>query len=149
MNREDASESRLGVGEILVARSNTPELVGRASLYEGYPQDLVASDLTIRLLPNADVNPRFLPGCFSYLYTSGYWRNRAGGASGSMKRITRTQLFEERIPVPTREEQDALAGQLFTQVTAAKRLASGIADESKALSQIPAALLRRAFSGEL
>lgn len=149
MSPEAARESRLGAGEILIARSNTPELVGRACLYEGCPQGLVASDLTIRLLPNADINPRFLSGYLSYLYAGGYWRNRAGGASGSMKKITRTQLLTERIPFPTREEQDSLAEQLWTRLGSAKNLAAVVAGESEVLNMVPAALLRRAFSGEL
>ncbi len=43
----DVAECAVSSGEVLVARSNTPELVGRATMFTGTPRDAVATDLTI------------------------------------------------------------------------------------------------------
>jgi len=101
MNAKDSAECRVSPGEVLVARSNTPELVGRVAMFEGEPKEAVATDLTIRLFPSDAVIPFFLAACMSFLYLSGHWKERAGGASGSMKKITRHQIQEERVPVPS------------------------------------------------
>jgi type I restriction enzyme S subunit len=62
-------------GEVLVARSNTEELVGRVSMYEGYPPNIVASDLTIRILPDEKrIRPSFLAWYLSFLFQIGFWR---------------------------------------------------------------------------
>ena len=63
----DALESLVRPGEILIARSNTPDLVGRASRYAGEPAGVVASDLTIRLWPNTQVSGDFLVRYLSFL----------------------------------------------------------------------------------
>ena len=82
----DVSECFVSAGEILIARSNTPDLVGRSVMYDGSVKDAVASDLTIRILPNDMMKSAFLAGYLSFLYVNGYWKEKAGGASGSMKK---------------------------------------------------------------
>ncbi|MCX5685084.1 MAG: hypothetical protein NT049_15575, partial [Planctomycetota bacterium] len=59
MWKAHAQECVVQPGEILIARSNTPDLVGRVSIYTGEPKDLVASDLTIRLWPRAEIRSEF------------------------------------------------------------------------------------------
>ena len=149
MNAKDAAECRVSPGEVLVARSNTPELVGRVAMFEGEPKGAVASDLTIRLLPSDAVKPFFLTAYLSFLYLSGYWKERAGGASGSMKKITRHQIQEERVLVPSLSEQMAVAAILKEQMTEAKRVRKALEDQLSTINKLPATLLQRAFSGEL
>lgn len=135
-------------GEILVARSNTPELVGRASMYAGEPADVVASDLTIRLIPRPlsdGLDSQFLAMYLSFLFQTGHWRERAGGASGTMKKITRTQISAEQVPNPPPAEQRRIAAELTRRLEGAQRLAAALAAELAALEALPAALLRRAF----
>ena len=115
----DAEQSVVQPGEILIARSNTPDLVVRVSLYTGGPEGIVASDLTIRLWPGDQIRSEFLVSYLSFLYTSGYWRERAGGASGTMKKITRSQIETERIPVPSTTVQQSVANRLSAELNAA------------------------------
>jgi len=149
MNAKDAAECRVSPGEVLVARSNTPELVGRVAMFEGEPKGAVASDLTIRLLPSDAVKPFFLTAYLSFLYLSGYWKERAGGASGSMKKITRHQIQEERVLVPSLSEQMAVAAILKEQMAEAKRVRKALEDQLSTINKLPATLLQQAFSGEL
>ncbi len=149
MRATDVAECIVSKGEVLVARSNTPELVGRSALYDGEPPNVAASDLTIRILPRDSVTSGFLAAHLSFLYASGYWRERAGGASGSMKKITRGQLQEESIPVPEIDEQDRLVASLNERMSGVTRLRIAIELELAAINALPAALLRRAFSGAL
>lgn len=143
----DAAGCVVSEGEILVARSNTPHLVGRVSMFEGEPKGAVASDLTIRILPHPDMCPRFVSAYLSFLYLSGYWRERAGGASGSMKKITRKQILELPIHVPTLQGQMRIASELSERMSGVKVLRKAVQDQLDALKKMPAALLRRTFNG--
>ncbi len=144
----DAREARISPGEILVARSNTPELVGRVAVYPGGYPDLVASDLTIRIKATG-ADPAYLGAYLSSLYLSGYWKERAGGASGSMKKITRGQLQDERIPLPNLETQHRIVAELNAKLKATQALIHSLEAQLEAIRALPAAILRRAFSGEL
>ena len=145
----DASESAVSPGEVLVARSNTPDLVGRAAMYSGEPSGVVATDLTIRIWPSRDVTSQFLALYLSFLYLTGYWKARAGGASGSMKKITREQIQGEEIPVPPFGEQEGVAHLLNGQLADSEHIRKTIEEECGAINALPAALLRRAFTGEI
>ena len=149
MSAEDAAVSMLAPGEVLVARSNTPDLVGRATLFTGAPSGVVASDLTIRVWPRDVLDASFLAAFLSYLFVAGYWKKRAGGASGSMKKITRTQLLAQRVPTPPLREQRQVARRLAEQMASAVQTCTSVEAELEAVDALPAALLRRAFSGAL
>jgi type I restriction enzyme S subunit len=145
----DVAECTVARGEVLVARSNTRELVGRVAMFPGEPRGAVASDLTIRIWPANDVSSEFLTAYLSFLYQTGHWRERAGGASGSMKKITREQIQAEQVPVPPIADQERIAAMLSEQMASANRARKAIEEELDAINKLPAALLRRAFNGEL
>lgn len=149
MMAEDAMECKISSGEILIARSNTPDLVGRVSIYGGTPEELVASDLTIRVLSGPRIHPGFLNSYLSYLYVTGYWRERAGGASGSMKKITRSMIMEQEIPLPSSEDQNKIATNLNQKMIYLGELLHAIEKQDILIQTVPTAILRQAFNGEL
>lgn len=149
MHSHDVPHCIVRPGEVLIARSNTPDLVGRATLFTGTPSPVVASDLTIRLWARTGINPAYLARFFSCRFVTGYWKERAGGASGSMKKITRGQLLTERVPVPPEAEQARFADQVASRLRSAQRLLSSLAEQRSTIDLLPAALLRDAFSGRL
>ena len=144
---KDVVECSLARGEVLIARSNTPELVGRVAMFPGEPTGAVASDLTIRIWPSNEISSDFLTAYLSFLYQTGHWKERAGGASGSMKKITREQIQGQQIPVPAAVAQQRITAALNGQMAAGQRARKAIEDELDAVDKLRAALLRRAFSG--
>lgn len=149
MSAKDAELCKVSYGEILLARSNTSELVGRAAMFSGEPENAIASDLTIRFLPySLDFSP-FLAAYLSFLYATGYWKERAGGASGSMKKITRPQVLQLSVPIPSATVQSKVAGELSEQMQSSKRLMFALSKQLDDIKQLPAALLRQAFTGKL
>lgn len=149
MRVRDVQDCLIAPGEVLIARSNTPELVGRACLFDGIPEKIVASDLTIRVQANSGLLPDFLSRYLSVLFIRGYWRDQAGGASGSMKKITRTQVVDLAVPLPSLSEQERIAGVLREQMGSVEKARAGAEEELAAINALPAALLRRAFNGEI
>lgn len=146
---KDVPYATLRANEILVARSNTPELVGRAALFTGSPIGVCASDLMIRLLVHPICRADFVSAYLSFLFVSGYWKERAGGASGSMKKITRTQIMNLKVPVPPLETQTRVAAHLAAKLGASQKLCCSIAETMETAAVIPNAFLQRAFDGEL
>jgi len=142
----DISECTVSRGEVLVARSNTPELVGRCAMFTGQPKGVVASDLTIRLRTNDAMDAGFLVRYLSELFLLGFWRKHAGGASGSMKKITRTQVASLPLPLPPLPEQERIAAKLNEQMSAVERARKAAEEELATINALPAALLRRAFA---
>ncbi|MEI6676085.1 MAG: hypothetical protein WCO57_13000 [Verrucomicrobiota bacterium] len=141
----DVADAVIEPGEILIARSNTPALVGRAALFEGSAQRLVASDLIIRLRCRAGLEPGFAAAWFSYQFVTGYWRERASGASDTMKKIGRAQLAATDIPIPEIKTQRRIAARLREQFEQLQQLKSALSDQLAALDQLPGAYLREAF----
>ena len=72
MKAGDVYECLVEANEILVARSNTPELDGRATIYRGKPDGIVASDLTIRIRVKNGTNSDYLARYLAALFLSGY-----------------------------------------------------------------------------
>ena len=149
MRARDAADCIVSPGEILVARSNTADLVGRVAMFAGSPREAVATDLTIRLWPRGGIKPGFLTAYLSWLYLSGYWKERAGGASDSMKKITRGQIQGEQVPVPLRADQQRVVAGLSRQMVLVERVGQSLEEQLDAINKLPATLLRRAFNGEL
>ncbi len=149
MDENDAKVALVKKDEILIARSNTPELVGRVSIYTGDPPDVVASDLTIRIWAKPPSYPPFLTSYLSYLYLSGYWREKAGGASGTMKKITRSQLLEISVPVPDINIQKKIVDEMQDKMSNFKQLQQSLESQLEEINALPSALLRRAVEGGL
>jgi type I restriction enzyme S subunit len=149
MRATDVPDCLVKAGEVLVARSNTPELVGRAAMYRGEPAGVVASDLTIRVWPCAEISGQYIAAFLSYLYQSGHWRERAGGASGTMKKITREQLLSQKLRLPVDASvADSIATGLLRRLELADSLIARCREERSQIQALPSALLRVAFNGD-
>ena len=149
MRSADVPQCTLRPGEILIARSNTPDLVGRVAVFPGMEQPAVASDVTIRLWCNDLAVPQFVSAYLSYLYLSGYWKERAGGASGTMKKITRPQILGLKVPLPAPDEQRMISDSLERKMGATLNCRSELQSQVESIERLPDALLRAALSGEL
>jgi type I restriction enzyme S subunit len=147
MDANDAKQALVKEGEILIARSNTPDLVGRVSMYPGIPPNVVASDLTIRIWASPVCYPPFLTAYLSYLYLNGFWKEIAGGASGSMKKITRTQVLDVDVPVPDIETQKKIVGDMQSKMSYYRQLEQSLDSQLAEIKRLPASLLREAFEG--
>jgi len=146
---QNADNCRVELGEVLIARSNTTELVGRAAIFNGTPYGAVASDLIIRYRPRDDIEPEFIGKFLSYVYLAGYWRDRAGGASGSMKKLTRTQVLDLTCPVPTIAEQRRVVARLMEQRAALATVTESLDEQLCSILALPSTLLNAAFNGKL
>lgn len=146
MSSRDAIDGEVAADEVLVSRSNTETLVGRASRYPGGPGRVVASDLVFRIVPDPSfVTADYLANYLSVLQIQGYWRDRSSGASSTMKKITKALLSSVDLPIPPLHEQLGITAELRKRLAAIDGMEASIRAEREAIEAIPAALLRRAF----
>jgi type I restriction enzyme, S subunit len=140
---DDAAECVASCGEILISRSNTSELVGRAAMFAGEPEGAIASDLTIRFLPHSIEQSPFISSYLSFLFLSGYWKERAGGASGSMKKITRKQIMGLSVPMPSEGEQKRITELILNQMASIKTMQTTLREQLNVINKLPKTLFAK------
>ena len=138
-------------GDLLITRSNTPELVGHAAIYDGLPEPCIYPDLMMRLVVDEDqASKRFVHYWLMSTRARDYIQRNAKGTSPSMKKISQGIVLG--IPFPSKLSIDQqrriviyLDG-LQAKVDSLKRLQSETAAELDAL--LPS-VLDQAFKGKL
>jgi len=137
---QELSRSKVNpkIGQIIVSRSNTENLVG-ASVYidQNYP-DLFLPDKLWQTIPKPNTNMKWL----SYILASEHARytlsKLATGTSGSMKNITQSELLSLKILIPPLVEQTQIAQILSTwdkAILATEKLLENSQQQKKALMQ--------------
>jgi len=138
-------------GDLLITRSNTPELVGHAAIYSGSPAPCIYPDLMMRLPLNLDqVDPTFVwywlqsPPAREFIF------EKAKGTSSTMKKISQGVVMA--IPFPTHlslPEQRRIVTELNRvqiEVDSLKGLQAETAVELRALMP---SIISKVFTGQL
>jgi hypothetical protein len=108
-------------GDLLITRSNTPELVGHAAIYDGTPSPCIYPDLMMRLEPTPGlVDLRFVWYWLQSSLVRKFIAKKAKGTSPTMKKISQGIVmaipFPSTIPIPEQRrivvELDTLQAQL-------------------------------------
>lgn len=98
------------------------------------------------------VDSKYLDNQFTgWLLVSDTFTNYANEASARarMPKLNREQLFAWETPIPPIHEQKAMAEKLNRKIDEVKSLCETLQDQLDTIKQLPAALLRQAFNGEL
>ncbi len=141
----------LAPADLLITRSNTPELVGHVAIYSGSPSPCIYPDLMMRIPLNSGLaDTRF---AWLWLQTPSvreFIRQRAKGTSPSMKKISQGTVMA--IPFPTNvpvETQRELAARLQSVRDTITRLRASQARSASELDALMPAIVDRAFKGAL
>lgn len=86
-NPDRVSTLWLESGDILIERSNAPELVGTTRLYRGPSNFAIFPDLIIRVRLNRTADPAYIELVLQSEALRTYFKKRAKGMSGSMPKI--------------------------------------------------------------
>jgi type I restriction enzyme S subunit len=138
-------------GDLLMSRSNTPELVGHAAIYNGSPSPCIYPDLTMRL----EVNPDRAAARFVWYWAQtplvrDYIKQNAKGTSPTMKKIS--QGIVMAIPFPASlnpEKQTQMVAHLDKVRESVSSLSIAQRKTSHELDALLPSILDRAFKGEL
>jgi type I restriction enzyme S subunit len=106
-------------------------------------------DLLIQVIPDTQV---VTPGYLRHVWDSEEVRadvERRARTSAGIFKINQGNLAEVRVPLPDRKEQERVATRLDRHLAKSDEVRKSAEERLSAINNVPAALLRRAFSGEL
>lgn len=136
-------------GDVLIERSNTPELVGTAAMYDGPPDWAIFPDLLIRVRTNDELLPAYLESMLRSRRARSYFQERAQGIAGSMPKIDQRAVEEFELPLPSLAEQRRIVAKLEQQLSLIDSLRAAVESAQKRSAVLRRAVLERAFRGEL
>jgi len=136
-------------GDLLVSRANTTEYVGAPVLVESTPPRLLLSDKSLRLVPRADVDPRWLVQVLAAPSTRRQISERATGTKDSMRNISQASLLRIRVPRATPAEQSQTVSLAETVEAASATARTELGKAKVRASHLRRALLTAAFAGRL
>ena len=143
----EASDYRLAVGDILLNRVNSRELVGKCAVVDETTANAVFESKNIRVrLRNVSADPMYVAA----------WLNSAGGRKQIEKRlkqivgqatINRSDLDALLVPLPPLSEQQRIAAILTEQLAAVERARTAAEARVGATANLIPSYLRDAFHG--
>lgn len=133
--REKADGLWLEPGDVLIERSNTPQLVGTAAVYRGPGNFAIFPDLVIRARMVPSVSDKYIGLFLASDSARTHFQRAAQGIAGSMPKISQDVIERLQVPLPPREVQDRIVAEIEKQFT---RLDAGVA----ALKRLQAHLRR-------
>jgi len=145
----DMEQFQLVPSDVLFNNTNSTELVGKSALFEGYSEPIVYSNHFTRFRTVSEaLLPDFLARWLNHKWQQGVFAaicNRWIGQSA----VKTDKLLNLDFPLPPLSEQRRIAGVLREQMAAVEKARSAAEAELETIDALPAALLRRAFHGEL
>ncbi len=138
-------------GDLLITRSNTPELVGHVALYDGSPSPCIYPDLMMRLAVNEErADKQFVHCWLRSVPVREYIGRAAKGTSPTMKKISQGAVmnipFPSDLSLPEQRRIVVYLDDLQAKVDTLKRMQTETAAELDAL--LPS-VLDKAFKGGL
>ena len=137
--------------DLLITRSNTPELVGHAAIYNGNPSPCIYPDLMMRLQVNENVAmKRFVWYWLQSPVVRDFISRNAKGTSPTMKKISQGIVMNIPFPISiSLPDQDRIVKDLDLLVVQERELKLLQNETSLELDALLPTILDRAFKGEL
>lgn len=134
---------------LLISRSNTPDLVGEACVVSQSHPNLIIPDLLYQLQLSEHVDVFFV--CWFLLSKSGRAQieSDARGSSGSMVKLGQGHVYSWIIPIPPLPEQTAIADYLDTETAKVDALIDKVEEAIERLQEYRTALITAAVTGKI
>mgnify|MGYP003607067346 CR=1 FL=1 len=149
MSDKEIETYGLRSGDILFVRVNgSAEIVGRSIIVGSDHPQLVFNDHLIRVRLSEKLLPEYLRVYCDAPSARQHFMNSATTSAGQLT-INRESLNSMPLPLPPLSEQHRVVKMLKAKITATETARAAAEQELAAINALPAALLRRAFSGGL
>jgi type I restriction enzyme S subunit len=146
---EMISRYQLTNGDVVFNNTTSTELVGKSAIFGGYEEPVVYSNHFTRVQVNAEcLDSNFLASWLLLQWQERVFENLCNRWIGQSA-VKNDKLQSIKIPLPPLSEQKRIAAILKEQIAAVESARQNIEAQLEAAKALPAALLRRAFNGEL
>lgn len=135
--------------DILVERSNTPELVGTTCMYRGPAGFSIFPDLLIRVRTTKQVSADFVEIALMSPFSREYFTKRAQGIAGSMPKVSQDVVGAIPVPLPPAAEAVRIALESARCLSVGKELAAQNQQNAARCSRLRQSILTWAFEGKL
>ena len=143
----DDIKAQINVGDFLISRANTSELVGKSVVVKSISKNLLLSDKTIRFKFSNFVSTDYVHLCNNYTkYARDYYALMGTGSSPSMKNITREHMRNLLIPLPPFSEQNRIVAKLEELMAYCDKLEASITASKEYNENLLQVLLRETLS---
>jgi type I restriction enzyme, S subunit len=137
-------------GDLLITRSNTPDLVGHVAIAAKITEPTIYPDLIMRMNPEEDrATTEFLYYQLRTPSLRAEITSRARGANPTMKKISNGAVQTLPIAMPPVATQQAIVEKLDALTAETQRLESTYRRKLAALDALMKSLLNQAFTGKL
>ena len=136
-------------GDILVSRANTAAYVGAPVLVGPVRPKLLLSDKSLRIVPKADIDRRWLLHCLASPQFRAYVSATATGTKDSMRNISQSALLAGPVHVLEPDEQRRVADAIDDQMSQAHRLERATNTLEVRADALRRSILSEALAGRL
>ncbi|WP_312565589.1 restriction endonuclease subunit S [Comamonas sp.] len=144
---EEIKKYKLVKGDVLFNRTNSPELVGKTTIFQG-EQEAIYAGYLIRVKCTEKLIPEYLNYCLGSPMGREYcWQVKSDGVSQSNINAKKLAAFE--FLLPPIEEQTEIVRRVASLFAFADRLEARLQSAQTAAECLTPALLAKAFRGEL
>jgi type I restriction enzyme S subunit len=144
---DEISKYILKPGDILFNRTNSPELVGKTSIYRGERPAIFAGYL-IKIDNSPELDSEYLNYCLNTRYAKDYcWKVKTDGVSQS--NINAQKLAKFEVPLCSLQEQQEIVRQIRSLSKAVSQIEQQYQWVESYLNQLDRSILAKAFRGEL
>ena len=140
--------TRIRVGDFLISRANTIELVGACVVVRQIRRAVYLSDKVLRLIMPDDLKP-WLLWCLRSREGRRQIEALASGNQLSMRNLSQANLRRVEVPLPAQDERAEIARRVEALFAFADRLEAGYAAARAQADRLTPALLAKAFRGKL
>jgi type I restriction enzyme, S subunit len=141
---------RLVSGDILIVEGNgSLDHIGRNALFNGEIEDCIHQNHIIRVRLNQETLLANFVSRFLNSDTGKAQMLEKARTTSGLYTLSAGKVASLEVPFPSLAEQQRIATTLTEQMAAVEKTCKALEDQLTTINQVPAALLRRAFSGEL
>lgn len=148
LQAEELPKYLLLKGDLLFNRTNSAELVGKTAVYDTDKAAVFASYLIRFRFIEGTADSRFISAFINSGEGRRFIAENMARAIGQVN-ISASTMRMMPIPLPPLPEQKRISASLKKQITAVETVRAVVEEKLATINALPAALLRRAFNGEL
>jgi len=137
-------------GDLLITRSNTPELVGHVAIASNIEAPTIYPDLIMKMSVNPDIAlTRFIYYQLRSTKLRGLIMGLAKGANPTMKKINKAAVQNLPVSLPTIDQQQKLIEEFDHISVELELIISAYQKKLQTIESLKKSILQKAFSGEL